>query len=127
MSFPVSPVNGQTTSTNGIVYTYSSTNAAWTRTPGTTAAGIGVGQTWQTVTRTNGTTYYNTTGKPIGLALYATSGANTSYQIAVDGVGVSDSRIAPSNGDPSSDFTIIPAGSRYVITATGSYANAELR
>lgn len=33
MSFPINPVNGQETTINGIVYTYSSSNNAWTRKP----------------------------------------------------------------------------------------------
>lgn len=33
MSFPTSPSNGQTTSVNGITYTYSSTYGTWTRVP----------------------------------------------------------------------------------------------
>jgi hypothetical protein len=32
MSFPLGPTNGQTATLNGIVYTYDSTNQAWTRT-----------------------------------------------------------------------------------------------
>jgi hypothetical protein len=35
MSFPSSPVNGQTTTTNGIIYSYNSTNNAWLRVPST--------------------------------------------------------------------------------------------
>jgi hypothetical protein len=35
MSFPSSPINGQTTTTNNITYVYSSTNGTWTRVPTT--------------------------------------------------------------------------------------------
>ena len=71
MSFPSSPVNVQTTSTNGIVYTYNSTNSAWKRTPGPTVSGVGVNQTWTDVTasRSAGTTYTNSTGKPITVSV----------------------------------------------------------
>lgn len=46
---------------------------------------LGYGQTWQSVTRVAGTTYYNTTGKPIKAAfsIITTSGANQgSIQVA---------------------------------------------
>jgi hypothetical protein len=33
MAFPVSPTNGQETTINGITYTFSSSNNAWTRKP----------------------------------------------------------------------------------------------
>jgi predicted acyltransferase (DUF342 family) len=32
MAFPASPINGQTTTVNGILYTYDSTQTAWVRT-----------------------------------------------------------------------------------------------
>jgi len=35
MSFPSSPINGQTTTTNNITYVYSSANGTWTRVPTT--------------------------------------------------------------------------------------------
>ena len=40
---------------------------------------LGYGQTWQTVTRTSGTTYYNTTGKPIAVLIAFASA--TSYTL----------------------------------------------
>ena len=33
MAFPISPTNGQETTINGIIYTFSSSNNAWTRKP----------------------------------------------------------------------------------------------
>lgn len=38
MAFPTSPVNGQTTTQNGLAYTYNSTLAAWALTTSTTGA-----------------------------------------------------------------------------------------
>jgi hypothetical protein len=88
---------------------------------------LGYGQTWQSVTRTTGTTYYNTTGKPIQLTVnfVASSGLCT---IAIAGVtAVSINAGTLSNLQATA---IIPASSSYVATAgaSGSIASSfELR
>jgi len=41
MSFPLNPINGQTTVTNNISYVYSSANTSWTRVPATLSASTG--------------------------------------------------------------------------------------
>lgn len=83
---------------------------------------LGYGQTWQSVTRTSGTTYYNTTGKPIILAIVPiVVGA---YQIAVNGfVAASGLPTATSNAAISA---VIPPGASYVVTSSG-HNSAELR
>jgi hypothetical protein len=54
MSFPLNPINGQTTTTNNITYIYSGSNTAWTRVPTTltlttaTGGGSGSGSTYTT-------------------------------------------------------------------------------
>ena len=76
---------------------------------GNSMASLGTGQTWQTVTRVSGTTYYNTTGKPIFLNIQYTSGVGT-IAITVDGIVVSQS------GGTSGLFSvgaIIPPGRAY--------------
>ena len=69
MSFPLNPINGQTTTTNNITYIYSSSNTAWTRVPttltlntgsssgGTAASGTGTTSTFviQNTTQSTGT------------------------------------------------------------------------
>lgn len=40
MAFPASPTNGQTTTINGVIYTYNSTKGAWTVTSDASASGI---------------------------------------------------------------------------------------
>lgn len=50
------------------------------------SGGIGVGQTWQAVTRTSNTAYQNTTGKPIYVAAFANSGTQA--------VGQNDARVS---------------------------------
>ena len=89
---------------------------------------LGYGQTWQTVTRTSGTTYYNTTGKPIVLNTIDTHGTGfTTSTITVSGLQVS---LAVLNSNMSeSRVTVIGIGSSYVLSNAGSLsvANQELR
>jgi hypothetical protein len=83
-------------------------------------AGIGVGQTWQLVTRNAGTTYTNTTGKPIGFSLRirnATGGASTaSATITVAGLVVASISDYGTSTSGHSAFVIIPAGAEYSYT-----------
>jgi hypothetical protein len=94
---------------------------------------IGYGQTWQTPSRSAGTTYYNTTGKPI---LIAVSGKvnplNTQYTyIYVSGVLVTyafggGGQVGVSLDVPGT--AIVPPGASYSVTNVGGVANwAELR
>lgn len=93
---------------------------------------IGYGQTWQSVTRTSGTTYYNTTGKPITLKLYVTGAtAGSSYvTCTVNGVGLvmaAGGNVGFATND--SDQITIPIGVSYVLTTNNTIINAayELR
>lgn len=54
----------------------------------TAMSSLGYGQTWQSVTRTSGTTYYNTTGKPIVLSVICSGTGPTAAQatITINGV-----------------------------------------
>ena len=54
MSFPLSPVNGQTATLNGIIYTYSTATTAWTRVSGSTL-------TYTAINLTNTTSSTSTT------------------------------------------------------------------
>ena len=49
---------------------------------------LGYGQTWQAVTRTSGTTYYNTTGKPIFISAVANNGGNIAITLTVNSVAL---------------------------------------
>jgi hypothetical protein len=88
---------------------------------------LGYGQTWQSVTRTAGVTYYNTTGRPIVLTVYTTSGAGQSLTISIGGVvaatGVCGVGVALQGG-PSA---VIPAGVSYSYTSTSGGTASELR
>lgn len=92
---------------------------------------IGYGQAWQSVTRTFGTTYYNTTGKPI-FAVTACYNATGGSQIkctvnSVDVTGTSGGGTGPYYGLS----LLIPVGASYVwSTSTGTataITTAELR
>lgn len=91
---------------------------------------LGYGQTWQsfsTAARSLGTTFYNTTGKPIMVYCRATSDGSNSIQILIGGITFRGS--VASNSNQSTIFAIVPPGASYVIAlAGGSYLEcAELR
>ena len=80
---------------------------------------LGYGQTWQNVSgsRVNGTTYYNTTGKPIWLYAWSTQGGASGggVSLTVNGVAISAPYSSSSNCTwPVSG--IIPPGASYVVT-----------
>lgn len=94
---------------------------------------LGYGQTWQSVTRTSGTTYYNTTGKPIMLSMYAqyTSGVQGSTTVSCNG-GTAVTVLYNFNGTVNAEDAgtiIIPAGASYVVTDTNAITRTsfELR
>ena len=84
---------------------------------------IGVSQTWQDVTasRAIGTTYTNSTGKPIYIAVAGTGSAiNVRANIATGGVTIVGNG-ASGSGFYVNNAAIIPAGSTYsVSTPTGT-------
>lgn len=96
--------------------------------------GFGYGQTWQSVTRTSGTTYYNTTGKPIALKVDTVSTSNgptVGCDLVINGASVG--KIAPVSNSASSGFggsgmVIIPIGASYSITDSfATHTAYELR
>ena len=96
--------------------------------------GIGVNQTWQDVTasRVVGTTYTNTTGKPIFVSISTSTSVASSNGIVlyIDGViRLGDSNIGSNSGYASGVNGIIPNGSTYAIILAGETINAwsELR
>jgi hypothetical protein len=80
-----SAVTGVAPGTSGNLLT--SNGTAWTS---TAPAAVGVGQTWQLVTRTAGTTYTNDTGKPICflMSFAAGSGANEYITLTIGGTAI---------------------------------------
>ena len=132
MSFPTSPVDGQTTSTNNVLYSYNSTDGAWNRLGAlASSTSLGDGQTWTRYTiasglRTNNTVYTNSTGRSIFVSIMARGDAGVS-QILLDGVLFSSEGGDNNNVSPLS--CIVPTGSTYQLTGLGRSGDAwwELR
>ena len=89
---------------------------ASTGTVATTSQIIGVSQSWSDVTstRTAGTTYTNSTGKPIMVVGKLTSSASAIATITVDSVVVPGSGNAGNTGFWMTASAIVPNGSSYV-------------
>jgi hypothetical protein len=97
-------------------------------------AGLGVNQTWQSVTRTSGTPYTNSTGKPIVLLrsfTVTTTNVAASSTISINsGTAMTFVYVFSSVGNPSpTGNIIIPSGATYVVTDTNasSVVSFELR
>ena len=123
----VLPLTGGTLT--GAVSGITPTNAAHlTRKDYVDGQDIGIGQTWQSVTRSIATSYQNTTGKPI-MVNVRTSGASGAGNLEVSpdnstwiAVGV----IISSSQDVRSAEAIVPVGHYYRLTA-GAATWVELR
>lgn len=87
---------------------------------------LGYGQTWQSVTgsRVSGTTYYNTTGKPISVLVGPSASGSTSATVIVGGATIiavpSVSGVPPIIGP----FVVSP-GSSYSVTYAGAASIAS--
>ena len=119
-------------STSGNVLT--SNGTTWTS--ATPAGGIGIGQTWQDVTssRAIGTTYTNSTGKPIMLVGQANRNGQSTAGLSITISGVLVPLCYNSNsggGNTAVGSIIIPTGATYVLSVSSeplnSYAIYELR
>lgn len=116
----------------GIIRSTQATAGTWATAPSliqgaggnavTSMQSLGYGQTWQDVTgsRAQGTTYYNTTGKPILVSVYGTFSSTPT--ITVGGV------VAAQTNSTSQMSAIVPSGASYVLSAGGTLARwSELR
>lgn len=120
--------------TSGQVLTSAGTGSApvWGNLP---ASGIGVGQTWttfNTTTRVPGTTYTNSTGKPIIFCYSANSGGTSgTFNMTVNGVTVATPGWGSSVTSGIFVSIVIPNGGTYSYTQGGYTAGtvtiAELR
>lgn len=121
----------------GVIRSTQATAGTWATSPSliqgaggqalTAMSSLGYGQTWQSVTRTSGVTYYNTTGKPIELAL--TVQPSSSASVAIGGVNLHPvgGITAPASCRITSTFTIPPEQSYLISVSGGSIATFELR
>lgn len=99
---------------------------------------LGVNQTWQDVTasRVSGTTYTNSTGKPICISISGTRNSSAtpgSFQLTINDVIVGYAATAEAqstwNALRETIFGVIPPGGTYYITSTNNIINtwSELR
>lgn len=92
----------------------------------TASSGIGDSQTWDDgLTRSEGTSYQNTTGKPIMAAVAVLGSSNLSvvfFQISTNGSAWEDIASGVSSGGYSSVAAIIPNGHYYRVPSSGSYS-----
>ena len=103
-------------STSGNVLT--SNGTTWTS---TAPAAVGVGQTWQSVSRTAGTTYTNSTGKPICflMSFGTSSGANEIITLTIGGTAIPFIQgILVSGVVFGQNMAIIPTGATYSYSET---------
>ena len=112
--------------TSGNVLT--SNGSAWTSTAPTIPPSLGVGQTWtvfNSTTRAFGTTYTNSTGKPIYVIVSSSNGYSlTAY---VDGVAIGST--ASGNSAVALGMSwIVPNGSTYSLSSSAAWQGwSELR
>lgn len=94
-----------------------SNGATWFQMAG--SSGLGVGQSWQNVaaSRVIGTTYTNTTGKPIAVQAGILSTTVGTQYLAINGINTYGATAAVSGVGFS--FGIVPPGGTYVITRDG--------
>jgi hypothetical protein len=91
---------------------------------------IGYNQTWKNVTRSMGTTYTNSTGKPIQVCAVIEHRSNSTSTITVNGVSFAGSGSSASGYVWGTNSFIVPNGHTYSISAGGTYVLnswAELR
>lgn len=96
----------------------------------TAMSSLGYGQTWQAVTgsRALGTTYYNTTGRPISIHVNCTMGdAVNNVQLTIAGLTLTGN--VGNSTNRAYNTAIVPSGASYSATATNATLAAwnELR
>ena len=87
---------------------------------------LGYGQTWQAVTRTAATTYYNTTGKPILVTVQANVAAAGVSSFTVNGLVVSVVS-AGASAVQATHSVIVSSGASYSCTISNILVWNELR
>lgn len=122
----------------GFIQSTQATAGTWATSPSTiqgyggqalaAMSSLGYGQTWQVVTRTSGTTYYNTTGKPISLCINVTAGTSLASTLVINGVTAATWLVNAGGIQPSIPL-VIPINASYVVTigTGGTHTSSELR
>jgi hypothetical protein len=112
----------------GFIQSTQATAGTWATAPSTiqgyggqalaAMSSLGYGQTWQTVTgsRALGTTYYNTTGKPISIHVNCTMGdATNTVSLTIAGIVLVGN--VGNNTNKAYNTAIVPAGASYSAAA----------
>jgi len=87
----------------------------------TAMSSLGYGQIWQTVTRVNGTTYYNTTGKPIVACFQAILLPSAGMSFTINSqTGIATITNAQVSNQTISTSAIIPVNASYINVVSGS-------
>lgn len=83
----------------------------------TTLLGLGYGQTWQDVkaSRSFNTTYTNTTGKPIFIALVISGGTSPNVSFNLNGSG--NVQFIHATGDIDNAYLVVPNGQTYQVNS----------
>ena len=84
---------------------------------------LGVGQTWQNVSRSLGSTYTNNTGRPIQISIFASGSSGSALALIIDGIEL----LRTSQSASLHVTAVIPNGSSYTMTAAGLGSWKELR
>lgn len=99
--------------------------------PGNVASGVlGAGQTWQNVTasRAIGTTYTNSTGKPVFIMVTTNAVNNVTITLTIDGAARSSMGIGSNIPLSPNVAAVIPNGSTYSVAASSAILTwSELR
>ena len=90
---------------------------------------FGLGQTWQSVgaSRATGTTYYNTTGKPICVIVTQAVSATSTFTTTVSGVTNTYANSGANQAYVTASFIVIPGGTYSVSAAVNILYWNELR
>ena len=84
---------------------------------------LGVGQTWQNVSRSLGSTYTNNTGRPIQISIFASGSSGSALALIIDGLA-----LLRTNQSATIHVTaVIPNGSSYTMTGAILSNWSELR
>lgn len=92
----------------------------------TTPASLGVGQSWQIVTRTAGTSYTNSTGKPIVLQVSAFCKTTSDIAVFCDGFVLATYQGASGLDIYGTVSAIIPNGSVYGFSTNGTPTSVNI-
>ena len=101
--------------------TFAGAGTSLTGTANSLNAGIGVNQTWQVVSgsRAMGTTYTNSTGKPITVAITATCNAGLTVQGLIINGTVTYAGTVVNSGSACGFALVVPNGATYVTCTNG--------